>query len=137
MKNKVYKLLLPMLLVTSFGAMKAGELPVKPIAPKVTSFDVFILYNMADTFAGLGFNNLAIATRDTAKILGDSFLYWSVKAAALIGLAYQVDQAYQKNSDNKTLFAAWMDIALLATYFSNFLGNSWAKVYGFAPAPNA
>lgn len=144
MKNNVYKLMLPVLLVTNFGAVRAGEFSAKPIAPKVASFDIIMLYELADTLAGLGFQNLAISARDTAKILGDSFIYWTVKLAALMGLSYQVSQTYQQDPNNKTLFQAYMDIGLLTAYFRSFLGDfgkSYTKnfmpFYDFAPAPNA
>ncbi len=135
MKNNVYKLLLPMLLVTSFGVIKAGELSVKPIAPQSTSLDIIVLYNLADTLKGLGFEKLAISTRDTAKILGDSFLYWTVKLGALLGLLYQTNEEFNKHPDNKTLSYASGQITLLTSYFTAFLGN-WGKpyTYSFKPA---
>lgn len=141
MKNSFYKLLLPMLLVTGFGAMKAEEVSMKPVAPRKTSVDIISLYILADKLAQSGFESLAISTRDTAKILGDSYLYTTVKLAALAGLLYQIIQSLKKVPNNYLLLVAYSLIInawgslfyALTGDFGRPYSESFKPWYDFAP----
>jgi hypothetical protein len=144
MKNKVYKLLLPMLLVTSFGAMKAGEVSMKPIAPHSTSADIIILYKLADTLDQSGLKSLATLTRDTASILGNSYIYRAVKMTALLSLLYQVGQKLKNNPANDALMGAYValyQLGLMTYFLAGDFGKPYTEKfkpwYDFAPAPNA
>ncbi len=123
MNNRVYTLLFLMFLTTGFGSLKVKDASMKPIAPQSTSVDIIALYKLADKFRDASYESLAIATRDTAKILGDSYLYKAVKGAALLGLLYQIGQYLKKHPTDDILIYAYTMLTGFATTVYWFMGD--------------